>query len=314
MPDLLTKLGSKNNTSTEGTGNPEPRQKQSQSNDELGGLKGTSIGKDMLNSVNSKSESAATGQANTADVKKESNSSPKVEPKDEETVSEPSTWTKESALKEVKKLREENKAYRQKYEESVEELKKRTEERMQSFKAEIDEAKRAKDELEEIKTKEADRKRSLEEKLLHRESLLADMKVRLDQIEQTSKQKETEMLSQVEAYKAERAAEEAAYKRRLETELATVPEKFKTVADLIVKGAGDARDALVALGEAKIQGVFDDKTILVNHSVPGAKDGARATKDSLDEASKAARAKMTSSQKIQEALKQIRQGESNSAF
>src|SRR5690606_22051446 len=93
-----------------------------------------------------------------------------------------------------------------------------------------------------------------------------------------------------------------------------IPDKFKDVASLIVKGSGDARDALLAISEAKLKGVFDDKTVVVNHAVPGANDGARVTKDKLDEAERNRREAMTSSAKIGEALKSIRSGTPNTAF
>jgi hypothetical protein len=84
---------------------------------------------------------------------------------------------------------------------------------------------------------------------------------------------------------------------------------------MIVKGAGeDPRDGLLALNEAKLKGLFEDKTVVVNHSVPGAKDGARASKERLDEAARETRAQMSSSQKIKAALDAMKSGNKNSAF
>ena len=122
------------------------------------------------------------------------------------------------------------------------------------------------------------------------------------------------MKSQLDRHQADIEAQKEVYKNRLQTELSTIPEKFKTVAELIIKGAGDERDALVAISEAKLNGVFEDKTVIVNHSVPGAHDGARATNERLKEARDAERNKMTPSQKIGAALKSIKSGESNPVF
>jgi len=83
---------------------------------------------------------------------------------------------------------------------------------------------------------------------------------------------------------------------------------------LIVKGAGDPRDALVALHEAKLNGIFDEKKTIVNHSVPGASNGARATKEQLENAGREQRSGMSSQQKIRAALQDIRGGNPNSAF
>jgi len=42
--------------------------------------------------------------------------------------------------------------------------------------------------------------------------------------------------------------------------ITSIPDKFKGIAELLIKGAGDnPRDALVALGEAKLRGVFEEK-------------------------------------------------------
>jgi hypothetical protein len=236
------------------------------------------------------------------------------ESKKEEVIVDAEDWTKESAFKEVKRLREENKAYRIKYEEKLTSLKDETESRIKAREQELEQLKVAQQELEDIKAKEADKKRDLAEKLAHRETLLSDFKTKMEQNEREFKKRETELTSQLDRYHADQEAQKEVYKQRLQDELKDIPEKFKGVADLIVKGAGDSRDALVAINEAKLQGVFTDKTVIVNHNVPGAHDGARATKERLEEAGRADRAKMSSSQKIKEALTQIRSGEKNTAF
>jgi myosin heavy subunit len=237
-----------------------------------------------------------------------------TETKETSEVVEPDSWTKESAFKEIKRLREENKTYRVKYEEKLEGLKKEVDEKSKVRDEEVQNLLTAKKELEEIKSKEADNQRNLTEKLVHRESLLAETKAKLDTIDKEYKDALTKKDQELNKYKAEIEVQNELAKKRLDEELSTIPEKYKDMANLIVKGAGDAKDAFIAISEAKLKGLFEDKTVVVNHSVPGAKDGARATKERLESAEQEVRGKMTSSQKIAAALKQVRSGESNSAF
>jgi len=260
-----------------------------------------------------KSTSAATGETNSVETKG-TVSSEKESSENSSVVKDPDSWSKESALLEVKKLREENKATRLKYEESLEQLKADMEARIKAREEKERELVEYKKQLEEIKTKEEDKKRDLTEKLSHREALLAEMKIKQEALEKAfqSQLQEKEMI--LKKYEAEISAQTEVYKQRLDSELNGIPEKYKEIASLIVKGAGDPRDALVALSEAKIKGVFEDKTVVVNHSVPGANDGARVTQDKLNAVERERREKMNSSSLIGEALKSIRSGNPNSAF
>lgn len=288
------------------------------------------IGAKTQDTVNKKIENNAMGNADLGtdllksakgtgtpvtepDKKVESKVETKVETK-EEVVVDADDWTKESAFKEVKRLRDENKTYRIKYEEKLNNLKEESEARIKAREQELEQLKVAQQELEDIKAKEADKKRDLAEKLAHREALLNDIKSKAELSEKEFKRKEAELTSKLDRYQADQEAQKEVSKQRLQEELKDIPEKFKSVADLIVKGAGDSRDALVAINEAKLQGIFTDKTVIVNHSVPGANDGARATNERLEEGKRAERAGMNSSQKIKQALSSIRSGEKNTAF
>lgn len=304
--DMLTKLGSK--TETSGVDNSTTNQNGAAGKDPALTANG-SRGANLLDQVGKKTEDTTTTVSN--DSKTEPTTS-KEEPAGK--AGDPNTWTTESALKEVKKLREENKTNRIKYEESLDRLKSETEARLQAREKELEKFISAQQELEEMKQKEADKKRDVSEKLANREAVLAEIKAKAEAAERAWQQKLSTMENQLNRYQADAEAQTQVYKSRLEEELKAVPEKFKGVANLLVKGAGDPRDALIAISEAKLQGVFEDKTVVVNHSVPGAHDGARATNERLDEAKKAAREKMTSSQKIKSALGDIRSGGSNTAF
>jgi hypothetical protein len=317
MSDLLNKLGAKpdnsNKSSVKGTGNSEPHQALDKS---VKSSSETDLGSDLISKAgNSKPSTAATGKAEGTEGENEKSASSDGESAGGDFVKDPDSWTKESALKEIKRLREENKTYRStlstKYEEKLDRLKAEMDARISAKEATLTELQTAKEELEDIKAKEADKKRDLSEKLAHREALLADIKAKHEAEVKVLSEKLTDLNQKVSKFEADNEAQLEVYKQRLDKELETVPEKYKSVATLIIKGAGDPREALVALNEAKIQGVFEDKTVVVNHGVPGAKDGARSTKEKLDEAAKASREKMTSQQKIAEGLRSIREGKPN---
>lgn len=290
--------------SAKGSGNPEPSQQDSNSD------AGVTRGSNLLDAAGKKSaESAATDKDDSAEETKGATSTEETAP-----VKDPDTWSKTSALEEVKRLREENKASRLKYEQKVTELKSEMESRFSGQKNEMEELLKAKEELENLKAKDADKKRTLEEKLLHREKVLAELKEKQRMAEDSFQSRITEMEMKLKSYEAEAEAQMEVYKRRLDEERNSVPEKYRSVADLIIKGAGDSREALIALQEAKILGTFDEKSVHVVNDVPNAEKGARATKEKLDNAAKADRERMTSSQKIAAGLSAIRSGEKNTAF
>lgn len=308
--DLMDKFkgglgGSKSNA--EGTGSPEPTASKSEPvKTSVPKVEAEHKNDDLIGKAGSSKPDSKAASAGDAD--------PKGEPSGSPTVEDPSDWTKESAFKEVKRLREENKAYRVKYEEKIEKLKDDMESRIQAREQELKALVDAQKELEEIKAKEADKKRDLSEKLNHRETLIAEQKAKMEQIEKAYQDKLSKQEAELRKYQAKIEAEEEVSNQRLNKELETIPEKFKEIAKLIVKGAEDSRDALIALTEAKLQGLFEDKTVVVNHSVPGAKDGARATKERLDDAAREVSNKMSPEQKVAAALKDIRSGNPNSAF
>lgn len=312
--DLLNKLGSK--TSGEGVDKSTPSQSSATAttSENTASTDNTALnrGLDMLKTAATKSDTVTSIKTNTGVVEPNTASTNKVEPSG--SADNNNEWTLENALKEVKKLRDENKTTRIKYAEAVEKLKVESDSRISAKDQEFQELAQKAQELEQIKAKEEDRKRDLSEKLAHREALAAELRIKLEAQQKIADEKIRAMQTEVEQYRAESEAQLEVYKQRLNNELSVIPEKYKDIASLIVKGAGDPRDAIVALNEAKLRGVFEDKTVIVSHSVPGAGDGARSSKDKLDAAATAAREKLDSSTKIREGLKAIRSGETNSAF
>lgn len=307
MTDLLRKLGQK--SSAEGTESTASSQTDKTGN--IPPLHATSQnrGDNLLHQAGKASESTSV-DGPSAEVKSQvtGEESPVA------VVTDPDSWTKDSALKEMKKAREEAKANRLKYEESVQRLKDDAEARIAAVKLEQEELRKAAQELSKLKEEEEDKKRDLHAKVAHRDAEVAKLRADIDVKDRTFREEQERIKTKLERYEAEAQAQIKVYEQRVASELESVPEKFKEIANLLVKGAGDPREALVALNEAKLKGLFEEKTVVVNHSVPGAAQGARATQEGLDEKAKEARAKLSSQQKIGQALKNMRKGESNSAF
>jgi chromosome segregation ATPase len=286
---------------------------------------------DLINQLGAKK--SANGEANTQSSsqvepakKTEESSSAATEAKtsgdaeatakeqSEAKVKDPDDWSKDSALKEVTKLREENKATRLKYQEKLEEMKVELSRQQEPLKEELEELKKYKTELGKIKAAEEDKKRSLEDKVAHREARIAELEAKMESLMTNKEQDVQTYREKLSVYEAQEAARKQLYQEKLTAELAAIPERFREQAELISKGAGDPSDALVALNEARLKGLFEDRTVIVNHSVPGARDGARATKDQLDGAARAERDQMSASDKVKAAIKDIRQGNGNTAF
>jgi hypothetical protein len=309
--DLLNRVAENMKSSAEGSEKSEPSQQNTSSASVEATTKEGSIdrGANLLSAAGSKTaNAAATEQAGSAEDTVQENV--KTSP-----VQNPDSWTKDSALKEMKKLREENKASRLKYEDMVSKLKTEMESRLASKEGEQQTLMEAKAELDDIKAKSADKKRTLEEKLSHRDTLIAEIRVKM---EQQQKEMEAELARRQErliSFESEAEAQREAYRSQLEAEVSNIPAKYKPVVDLIKKGAGeDPREALLAVREAKLLGTFEEKKVHVVNNTPGASDGARSNKDKLDENAKTERKSMDSGQKIGQALKAIKDGVSNSAF
>ena len=301
MSDLLNKLGAKPKAA-EGSGvRSEPNQ-PSQTSQPL-----NDRGEDIISKAGGKNPAEGSSAGAAPAPNKDAST---VEP----TGSQTDDWTTDSALKEIKKLREENKQYRLKYAEQINQVKEEAEARLTQKEQEMADLAKAKEELDKLKAEQEDKKRDLTEKVAHREARLQEMSTLFEAREKEYKKNLFSMEQRIKMFEAEREAEMQVYKTRLEEELANVPEQFKDVAQLLVKGAGDARDAVLAITEARVKGIFQDKTVVVNHSVPNAYDGARASKEKLEEAEKARRSKLTGQQKIGEAIKGIRSGVPNSAY
>lgn len=272
-------------------------------------------GADMISQAGTKvsETAAATPSQTSADANKSASS--KVEPSGSETGTEvPNDWTTESAYKEIKKLREENKQYRLKYGEQLDKFKQDAEARIQAKDAEAKILLEKAKELDKLKEEQEDKKRDLSERLAVRESKLTEMQTLMKIQEERYSKMLAERDAKLMEHQADINAQSEVAKGRLTEELNKIPEQYREYANLLVKGAGDPRDALIALNEARLKGMFEDKTVIVNHSTPGARDGARASQERLQEVERQNRASMTPGQKVKMALEQIKGGQTNNAF
>jgi len=232
---------------------------------------------------------------------------------DDKTVKDPNTWTKDSALKEVTKLREENKAIRTKYQEQLDKIAAETESKIAKIQEQYKDAVEAKKKLEQLEAAQEDKKRSIEEKLADREAKIAALEHRLEAAVREKEKEVDTYKSKALQYEAEQEARREVYRSKIKEELGKIPEEFRSFADKMVKGYEDPHEAWLAIAEAQRMGMFGDKKIVVNHSVPGAADGARVNKAKAEAEEREARKKMDSKSLIRAGLDKALKGQ-NSAF
>lgn len=280
-------------------------------------------GKNLLNSLAKKenqtettgiiSSESTSDQLPRGEVLTETSESVKAQDTAEKTVKNPEDWSKDSALKEVVKLREENKAVRLRFQEQLDKIEKETQSKIEKIKEEAQTALEAKKKLEALEAEQADKKRSIEEKLANREARLAEVEVAYTQKLEEKERELATFKSKALQYEAEQEARRQVYRDKIQEELAKIPEEFRSFADKMVKGYEDPHEAWVSLAEAQRMGMFGEKKIVVNHSVPGAADGARVSKTKMEEAEKEAKSKMSSKDLIRIGLNKAKNGQ-NTAF
>lgn len=313
MSDLLNKLNEQSQTKTakeDGKSSTSSLSGQSAGGDTLVGNEsstaGVTAGDDLLSGAGQSTKSEGAQDSGSAAKKAEESNAGAS--KDEVKVQDSGTWTKESALQEVKKLREENKLRRirekevqAEYDKKFEDFKTQMQEQMQS-------AMDAKKELETLKAKEEDKKRTLEEKVAHREAMVADTRAKIESLETKYQHMLDQKESELKELQAQQEAHLAVYRSRIDEELESIPETKRKFANLIVKGYNDGsqdpREAWTALAEARAEGVFEDKQVVVSHATPGA-DAARMTQEKLEDAANRRKESMTPSQMIGAGLKEI---------
>lgn len=303
MSDLLNSLGKKDG-GTKATGSSS----EAQPTETLvgdGSAASLKRGDNLISKSTVPTENVITPPVSTASVTEV--------PSEDKMVKEPDTWTKDTALKEVVKLREENKVVRTKFQEQLDRIQKETEEKISKIQQEAESASAAKKELEALKAEEEDKKRTIAEKLADRENKLAQLEATFDQ-KLKEKEREAEAYkSKALQYQAEQEARQQVYKERIKEELDKIPEDLRSFAEKMVKGYEDPHEAWLAISEAQQKGLFGEKKIVVNHSVPGAADGARVNKAQLEADEREKRGKMDSKTLIRAGLDKAMKGQ-NTAF
>jgi len=209
-------------------------------------------------------------------------------------------WTKEQLAEEMKKTRAEAAKNRVEKKQVEENLEKAYEDKLKAledkFTPFIEKAKK----FDKMKEEEADKKRTLEEKLADREAKIEALAGENTALQDKLEDEKRQLQMELEKRQAEVKAYETYWSTQLEKELNDVPEKHKNLADMIVKGAGDTKEALEAIRQAKAENVFGNKKVSVYHATPTAKDGARLD---ADKAQKQASDKLNKKEKVREGLK-----------
>lgn len=306
MTDLLTSMGKKKDT-------PATAVDKAVADAKGETLVGTEASSDALKrGDNILSRASGTGTVETKEV--ETATETQVIDSATKTVKNADDWTKESALTEVIKLREENKIGRVKFQEQVDRINKEKDAEIAKIKEKAKSAEEAQKKLEALEASAEDKKRSLEDKLAHREARLSETETVYAQKLKEKEEELNQYKSKAAAYEAQQAAQQQVYKDRIKEEMAGIPDELKQFAERMVKGFEDPSEAWTALSEAKMKGMFGEKKVVVNHSVPGAADGARLSKAKQDQAEADAKKAKSSKDKIRSGLAKIQGGAANSAF
>lgn len=209
-------------------------------------------------------------------------------------------WTKEQLADALKETRAEAAKRRVELKDTQEQLQKDYEAKIKSIEEKftplIDKAKK----LEKLEAEQEDKKRTLEDKLSHREQLIAQRDEELKALREEIQKSKVDSENRIEQLKANLEAHESFYKDQLEKEKSEIPKKFQDIVETMVKGANDSKHALELIRAAKRENLFGEKKVVVNHSVPGAKTGARTDSAAVQQDK---RQSLKSSEKIREGLK-----------
>ena len=200
-----------------------------------------------------------------------------------------------------------------KYEEKLAKLSENAEARILAKESELDALVNKAKKLDDLEAAAEDKKRNLEERVSHRDLRITELQSQVESLRTVNDSQLSQLEQEIASYRVEKETRAAIAQETLQEELKTIPDRFKAQADIFIKGAGNPSDALVALREAKLSGLFEEKAVYVNNSVPNAQTGARTSKDQLEAAEKLKRAGMSSAEKIKEGLNEAYSSKGNSA-
>jgi hypothetical protein len=213
-----------------------------------------------------KKETQPTNDTDPADVKED-------EKKEDDPYKD---WSKEDLIKEMKARGNEAAKYRVERKEEIKTVEQRYQEQLAELEKKFSPLAKKAAELDKLKEREADKKRNDEQKIAHRDQRINELLSEQEEIKASFNEEKMELQSKLDKLHAEKQAYENYWKEQLDKELAEIPEKFKSLADLMVKGTdGDTQKALEEIRKAKKENVFGAKKVQVFHSTPSAKEGAR---------------------------------------
>ncbi len=210
------------------------------------------------------------------------------------------TWTKEQLAEALKETRQEAAKRRVEVKDVSEKLQADYEAKIKQIEEKFTPLVEKADKFEKLKADEADKKRSLEEKLGHREQLINQRDEELRTLRDELSKGKQDAENRIQQLRSNLEAHESYYTDQLDKEKAEIPKKFQDLVDTMIKGSSDSKHALELLRTAKRENLFGEKKVVVNHSVPSAKTGARTDSASAQQDK---RNSLKSSEKIREGLK-----------
>jgi hypothetical protein len=214
-------------------------------------------------------------------------------------------WTEESLVAEMKKAREEAKRSRLEKNDAIDRLRADYDRKLEELKLATKPLEETAKELADLKAKEADAKKTLSEKLADREAQLSESKAEIAKLKDTHHKEIFRLTAEMEKYQTEVNVQNQFYQEKLNEELNLIPDKYKDVANRIIKGSDSVRESLEFLRDAKDRGLFKEKQAVVSHAVPTLEQNARISSASSKTEDRERIKKMKSTDKIGEALKNI---------
>lgn len=261
---------------------------------------------DLLSMFDKKTESSTTAtydqETKVTAAVDDTVSEDKSKAEDKNETPSKEEWTLDSLKEELAKTREEAAKSRIEKKKLEEELKNDFNQKLKALEEKYSPLAKEAAEARRLREQEEDKKRSLEERLAHREQKLAELENKIPSIQKEYDDMIADLNGRMEKLAQENTRHLSFWEQQLEVELKKVPERYKTYAEVMMKGSTDVKEKLDLLRKASDEGLFGNKKVPVNHATPGAKDGARMesektrTEEATNQSSKA---------KIREGIKEF---------
>jgi len=209
-------------------------------------------------------------------------------------------WTPKDFEKALKDARKDAGKYRTKAKDLEDQMDSKLESKLREIDDKYAPLKKKADELDKLKAEQEDKKRDMSQKLAHRESLIRELEEKLEEAKNLSHKEKVALQEELTKTKGDLEGHLAYYREQLDKELDAIPAQWKEVADAMVKGTSDTREALALIRDAKNKNFFGDKKVDVYHGAPKkASEGARMSSTPSEDQKK----DMKSKDKIKAGLK-----------